>query len=142
MAKIWIILCCVLIVIGTTACQKSIDLNGYTTDLGQARRWVIGGWKLESLSTMSGNTFVPDLKVFFDARGQMTIIENSKQTDKVRFVITEDADNMLLEPAVSSARTTSKWYQVRSILKVSKTQLYLYVNPSSDSPIYIFGRIR
>lgn len=143
MAKIWIILCYAFIVINTTACQSSVDPDAYTTELSEARRWIIGEWKLEGLLTMSSNTFVPNLKVIFDRTGQMTIIENGKQMDKVMFVIVEDThNNMLLEPVVSSSRTPSEWYQVRSILKVSKIQLYLYVNPSSDSPIYTFKRIR
>jgi hypothetical protein len=142
MIKNWVILCYVFIVIGATACHSSVEPDAYTTDLSQGKMWVIGEWSLNSLSTMSGNTFVPDLKVVFDRTGQMTVIENGKQIDKVRYAITEDAYNMLLEPVVSSAQVPSEWYQVKSILKVSKVQLYLYVDPSSDSPIYIFKRIR
>lgn len=128
------ILICLLIAISFLGCHDSVSP---TDSLGQANKWIIGKWRLTSVSAMVLNPKVPDVQLLIDSK-RITLIQDGKQTDHVTFEIIKTAYDLQLRTSVRPR--ADNWYIRNPALRLSKNQMFLDTGMANDGPGFNFER--
>jgi len=116
----------------------SVNEN-YTSDLGKAKKWIVGSWKLVAVSVMVPNPAVPNVQLVVN-NNQITVIEDGKQIDNVSYEIEKTASSMQLK--TNAEPRTDNWYVRNPVLQISENKMYLDLGRAADLPAFDFERVK
>lgn len=121
----------------TTTCNANTD---YTKDADQARKWIVGDWKLVRVTTMIPNPTVDNVVLKFSDTGQISISKDDKLKATHTYQIADVQGNLILK--TDAEPTGENWYVRNPMVRICSSELFLDGGIAYDGPGYTFQRIR
>ncbi|MBC3785679.1 hypothetical protein [Spirosoma utsteinense] len=120
-------------------CHQEVNpIKEHTQDVQQAKKWLLGRWKLVRVSVQLPNPTVPNVELLVDEH-QIELLQDGSRTDQVGYEII--SINNGLKITTNAQPRADNWYIRNPSLYINKKRMFFDLGVASDGPGFEFVKV-